>query len=83
SVGEANYCQGCSWTIDTAYYVEVLDASKLNLEYFYYFADQFDITAISQKGVKPGVNRNDYLNIEIPLPSIEEQNAIVDSLRKV
>ncbi len=83
SVGEANYCRGCSWTIDTAYYVEVLDASKLNLEYFYYFADQFDITAISQKGVKPGVNRNDYLNIEIPLPSIEEQNAIVDSLRKV
>lgn len=77
SVGEANLALTPSWTIDTAYYVEIIDHNILDLKYFFYFADAFDVSSISQKGVKPGINRNDYLDIDIPIPSIDEQRHIV------
>ncbi|UGV30411.1 restriction endonuclease subunit S [Halopseudomonas aestusnigri] len=80
SVGEANLAFTPSWTIDTAYYVEIIDHNVLNLMYFYYFADRFDVSSISQKGVKPGINRNDYLNLSFPLPPINEQERIVEKL---
>ncbi|MCD1127136.1 restriction endonuclease subunit S [Jinshanibacter sp. LJY008] len=80
SVGEANLAYTPSWTIDTAYYVEIIDHEVLNLMYFYYFADRFDVSSISQKGVKPGINRNDYLNLSFPLPPLNEQERIVEKL---
>lgn len=80
SVGEANLARTPSWTIDTAYYVEIIDREELDLMYFYYFADRLDVSSISQKGVKPGVNRNDYLNLDFPLPPYNEQKRIVEKL---
>ncbi|EJL6848569.1 restriction endonuclease subunit S [Vibrio cholerae] len=80
SVGEANLSLTPSWTIDTAYYVEIIDQEVLDLMYFYYFADRFDVSSISQKGVKPGINRNDYLNVSFPLPPLNEQKRIVEKL---
>lgn len=80
SVGEANLALTPSWTIDTAYYVEIIDHEALDLIYFFYFADRFDVSSISQKGVKPGINRNDYLDLNFPLPPINEQRRIVEKL---
>ncbi|GGZ75577.1 restriction endonuclease subunit S [Paraglaciecola chathamensis] len=80
SVGEANLALTPSWTIDTAYYVEIIDNEVLDLIYFYYFADKFDVSTISQKGVKPGINRNDYLNLSLPLPPLSEQKRIIKKL---
>lgn len=80
SVGEANICHYPSWTIDTAYYVEIIDHEVLDLMYFYYFSDRFDVSSIAQKGVKPGINRNDYLNLDFPLPPYIEQKFIVAKL---
>lgn len=80
SVGEANLALAPSWTIDTAYYVEIIDHEVLDIIYFFYFADRFDVSSISQKGVKPGINRNDYLNLNFPLPPINEQKRIVEKL---
>lgn len=80
SVGEANLALTPSWTIDTAYYVEIIDHEVLDLIYFFYFADRFDVSLISQKGVKPGINRNDYLDLNFPLPPINEQKRIVEKL---
>ncbi|EKO3922320.1 restriction endonuclease subunit S [bacterium 19MO03SA05] len=80
SVGEANLSLTPSWTIDTAYYVEIIDQEVLDLMYFYHFADRFDVSSISQKGVKPGINRNDYLNLSFPLPPLKEQKRIVEKL---
>lgn len=80
SVGEANLALTPSWTIDTAYYIEIIDQEVLDLMYFYHFADRFDVSSISQKGVKPGINRNDYLNLSFPLPPLNEQKRIVEKL---
>ncbi|HCP54941.1 MULTISPECIES: restriction endonuclease subunit S [Pseudomonas] len=80
SVGEANLALTPSWTIDTAYYVEIIDHEVLDLLYFYYFADRFDVSSISQKGVKPGISRNDYLGLNFPLPPLIEQKRIVEKL---
>lgn len=80
SVGEANLSLTPSWTIDTAYYVEIIDRNVLDLMYFYYFADRFDVSSIAQKGVKPGINRNDYLDLNFPLPPLSEQKRIVEKL---
>lgn len=80
SVGEANLSLTPSWTIDTAYYVEIIDQEVLDLIYFYHFADRFDVSSISQKGVKPGINRNDYLDVSFPLPPLNEQKRIVEKL---
>lgn len=80
SVGELNYSDNPSWPIDTAYGVEIIDEGKLNLRYLFYALKCLDISDIIQKGVKPGINRNDYLEKEIPHIEIEEQKRIVEKL---
>jgi len=44
SVGEANLALAPSWTIDTAYYVEIIDHEVLDLIYFLYVTDRFDVS---------------------------------------
>lgn len=80
SVGALSYCESASWPIDTAYSVEVLDQKKVDLKYLFYALQSLDISDIVQKGVKPGINRSDYLSKKIFLPTIGEQKRIVKKL---
>lgn len=80
SVGETNLCTDSCWVIDTAFFTEIKDKAKLCLKYFFYFTKTNNTHRLTQNGVKPGINRNDYLNQSIPLPPLPEQHRIADKL---
>lgn len=80
SVGETNLCTDSCWVIDTAFFTEIKDKAKLCLKYFFYFTKTNNVHRLTQNGVKPGINRNDYLNQSIPLPPLPEQRRIADKL---
>ncbi|MEO9884326.1 MAG: restriction endonuclease subunit S [Balneola sp.] len=79
SVGKTIYTEDESWTIDTAFYSEI-DKSKIVIKYFYYALMSKDMEKYAITTSIPGINRNDIYNLKIPLPSLEEQKAIVAKL---
>lgn len=85
SAGKANLSMGPSWVIDTAFYIEQTE-KKTSLKYLYYFCRHLSDSAIFPKGVKPGINRNQYLDNLVPLPfkhgqpDLREQRKIVKKL---
>lgn len=88
SVGKVNLSLQPCWVIDTAFYTEVID-DKVDLKYLYYFLDFISSKLVIPMGVKPGINRNDYLAESIPLPfkggepDLEEQKRIADKIDKL
>ncbi len=89
SAGKANFSSNPSWIIDTAFYIEIINADILNLNYLYYFCKSLENEFVTPKGVKPGINRDEYLSNKIPLPfkngqpDIAEQKRIADKLDKL
>jgi type I restriction enzyme S subunit len=80
SVGELNFCEVPSFPIDTTFYVEVMDASRVSLKYLYRAMKSINLKRhIIAVGV-PGINREDIYKEEIPLPPLAEQQRIVEIL---
>jgi len=71
------------WVIDTAFYVE-LEENQLDWKYLYQYTKVIRKHLVFPKGVKPGINRRDYLNLKIPIPfrngkpDLETQKKIVE-----
>lgn len=77
SAGELNLVFGKSWPIDTTYYIR----TKYNLKFIFYLLKNLDLTKIKQKGVKPGLNREELYDLDILFTdNPEEQNKIVTEL---
>lgn len=62
-----------------------IQANNLNLDsrYFYYFMCNVDLQRYSESTAVPSVRKSRIAEIEIPLPSLEEQRQIVSVLDKV
>jgi type I restriction enzyme S subunit len=89
SVGKAHYAEKSCWVIDTAYYVKT-KTDDIDLRFIYHFLKGLEsIFDGTGKGVKPGINREDYLKTEITLPfksgkpDLTEQKRTADELDKV
>lgn len=80
SAGEVNLISGKFWPSDVTYYI--LEDKKSDIDYIYYLLKYLNLPKFA-KGVKPGINRNDVYNLEIPVPPIEEQKRIVAKLEKI
>jgi type I restriction enzyme S subunit len=80
SVGELNYSEAPSFPIDTTFYVEVLDRSRITLKYLLRAMQSLNLKRhIIAVGV-PGINRDDIYSERVPLPPLAEQQRIVDIL---
>ncbi|ENP9365617.1 restriction endonuclease subunit S [Escherichia albertii] len=82
SVGAVTWAPNGGWIIDTAYYVEIKDNSKLDLRYLFYILSGIDLTKKTITTSIPGLNRDDLYDTFIKLPPFEEQKRIVDLLDK-
>lgn len=89
SVGKVNLSEHPCWVIDTAYYVKT-KSQDIDLKFIYFFLKSIEKRfETSGKGVKPGINRTDYLATEINIPfrngapDITEQKRIADKLDAV
>ena len=78
SAGEIRYVEENVWPLDVTYYIKH-DSTKTDLRYLYYVLKSQNLKRFV-RGVKPGLNRNDVYELEIPLPSLEKQQEIASNL---
>lgn len=81
SAGEINFTEEKYWPLDVTYFVKY-NPAEINLYYLYHLLKELDLPHLA-KGVKPGINRNDVYRIRVNLPSIEEQEKIVQRVNSL
>lgn len=70
------------WNVDTAFGL-CTDKAKLFPKYLYYFCVNFDFECLNTTVTIPSLTKSNLLNIEIPLPPLDEQRRIAAVLDKV
>lgn len=68
--------EGKYWNVDTA--MDLHPYSHMNPKYLYYVISCFTIDKYSTCTAKPSMTQVDYYNILVPVPSVLEQNEIVE-----
>lgn len=63
------------WNVDTAF--GLIPSSKLLPKYLYYFCCHFNFTALDKSTTIPSLAKRDLENIEMNVPSLDEQSRIV------
>ena len=74
SAGALNLCDGPSWTMDVAYFVEA--PAFFDLRYLLIELQILNLELLG-KGVKPGLSRSDAYNLSLNVPPLPEQHRIV------
>jgi type I restriction enzyme S subunit len=82
SVGAVTYAPDGGWPIDTAFYVERLDADALDLRYLFYALRRCRLEERVITTSIPGLSRDDIYSARIPLPPLPEQRRIAAILDK-
>lgn len=80
SVGEVHYSAVPCWPIDTTYFVE--ETESLNLPFFAYLLKAMRLGQLDKSTAVPGLGRDDYNVVEIPVPPLAEQRRIVAEIEK-
>jgi len=80
SVGEVYYSAVPCWPIDTTYFVE--ETESLNLPFFAYLLKAMRLGQLDKSTAVPGLSRDDYNVVEIPIPPLREQGRIVAEIEK-
>lgn len=70
------------WNVDTAFGL-CADPTKLSAKYLYYFCEKFDFEQLNTTVTIPSLTKANLLNVQIPLPALDEQYRIVEVLDKV
>lgn len=82
SINKPIYVEVPFWNVDTAFGL-VANKSVLESKYLYYFCENFDFEQLNTTVTIPSLTKANLQNIEIPLPSLEEQRKIATVLDKV
>ncbi len=80
SAGEINFTEPKFWPLDVTYFV-TFDKKKVNLSFLNYLLSILELTKLA-KGVKPGINRNEVYDLDVPFPPLKEQKRIVSILEE-
>ncbi len=81
SAGKIVYQEKSCFPIDTAFYVK-LKNDNIPIKYFYYFIKTLNLEKLGAGVGVPGLNRNEVHNLEIGLPTFEEQKKLVAIIDK-
>ena len=80
TVGTVHLSTVPSWPIDTTYFIEA--TASINLSFFFYLLTSLELGKLDRSTAIPGLSRNDYNVIEVPLPPLNEQRRIVAEIEK-
>lgn len=69
------------WNVDTAFGVSPGD--KLLPKFLYYFCCSYNFTLLDKSTTIPSLTKTDLLNIEMPVPPMEEQQHIVTRIEEL
>lgn len=78
SAGELTLTEEKFWPLDVTYYV-TFDDSKYELKFLYFLLKELNLPSLAT-GVKPGINRNNVYDLEVDVPDLDEQRALVAKL---
>ena len=79
SIGNLFYVDKPFWTVDTIFYT-VIDKEVVIPKYVYYYLSKVNLEKLNTAGGVPSLTQTVLNKILIPLPSLEEQQRIVDIL---
>jgi type I restriction enzyme S subunit len=82
SVGAVTYAPDGGWTIDTAFYTEMLEPDALDLRFLFYALNLAKLAQHTITTSIPGLNRDDIYSTKIPFPPLPEQKRIAAILDK-
>lgn len=75
SSGAVNFCPGPCWPIDTALYID--DSGPFRIEFLDFVLRSLNLTEMDRSTAIPGLSREQFYEITIPLPPLAEQDQIV------
>ncbi|MGG2972200.1 restriction endonuclease subunit S [Geobacillus stearothermophilus] len=81
TIDKPQYIEKPFWTIDTLFYTEI--GENVLPKYLYYFFNTIDWYSYNEASGVPSLNAKTIEKIYMPLPSIPEQQAIVEALSDV
>ncbi|MES9695037.1 restriction endonuclease subunit S [Bacillus toyonensis] len=74
------YTEKPFYVIDTAFYLKPKDYTQLDLKWSYYSLLTTDINRIDSGSAIPSTSRDDFYNLEVNLPPLDEQKRIANFL---
>lgn len=81
SAGSIERVSGDWWPLDVTYFV-TLRSQDLDIDYLHLALRQLNLPTLA-RGVKPGINRNDVYQLQIPVPSLADQKRIISRNREI
>ena len=81
SITNIFYTEQPFWNVDTIFYTEI-DESQIFPKFFFHFMKNFDLTTLSTDTTRPSLTQAILNKILIPLPSLERQKHIANTLDK-
>lgn len=82
TIDEVRWEEGPFWAIDTTFYTQI-DESEIVPRYLYYFFSSLDLSQYDTSSAVPSLRKGDIKKINILVPPLEEQKAIVDKLDNI
>ena len=69
------------WNVDTAFGIS--PGPELNPKYLYYFCQHFNFKALDKSTTIPSLAKRDLLDIEMPVPPMDEQERVVARIEEL
>ena len=69
------------WNVDTAF--GIFPGETLHPKFLFYFCQSFNFKALDKSTTIPSLAKRDLLNIEMPVPSLPEQERIVSRIEEL
>lgn len=82
TAGAITFSEEDGFPIDTTFYVQLKEKSKVDLKYLYLIMQTLNLGKINTQAGVPGLNRNDAYKVKIPLPSLDIQKHLVVEAEK-
>ncbi len=79
SLSKLYYLEKPFWTVDTLFYTEI-NADLIIPKYLFYYLQTLHLEELNQSGGVPSLTQSQLNILKIPLPSLTEQQGIVDKL---
>jgi len=80
SSGALNISEKPSWTTDVSYYIQ--EKNNLEFSFLFHLLKSLGLEKMG-KGIKPGLNRNEFNLLVVTLPPLAEQKAIVSTVESI
>lgn len=78
TIGTIHYSKNPCWPIDTTFFITKKDG--MDLRFVYYLLKQLGLDHMNSDSAVPGLNRDTAHDIQIQIPSLQQQNRIASKL---